>query len=163
MKKILVLMMALVMTLSLVACGGEADGETSPANQQGASVEDYAKLEGFFDRVIENYTGQQELATLLEEVKSGQKEESALLDAYGKLAEDSAGMLQDVQNTTWETNHYDDEVAALNACVKALALYQQTLYEASAENDGAKLDTVAELLNDYDAKLGALLDAMGVE
>jgi ABC-type glycerol-3-phosphate transport system substrate-binding protein len=171
MKKLLILIMALAMTLSLAACGGEADGETSPANQSGTSVADeqakadadYAKLEGFFNRVIENYTSQQELTTLLEEVKSGQKEESALLDAYKKLAEDSNGMLQDVQSTTWETNYYDDKLAVLNECVEALALYQQTIYEASAENDATKLETVAALIDDYDTKLGALLDIMGVE
>lgn len=159
------------MMLSLVACAGEADGETPTANQSETSVADeqakadadYAKLEGFFNRVIENYTRQQELATLLEEVKSGQKEERALLDAYRELAEDSNGMLQDVQSTTWETNYYDDKLAALNECIEALALYQQTIYEASAENDAAKLETVAELINDYDVKLGTLLDAMGVE
>lgn len=171
MKKLLVLMMALVMTFSLAACGGEADVVTPPANQPEASVADeqakadadYVNLEDFLNRIVENYTEQQEIVTLLEEVKSGQKEESALLDAYRKLAEDSNGMLQDMQNTTWETNYYNDQVAALNECVEVLALYQQTLYEASAENDASKLETVAELLNDFDAKLGAFLDAMGVE
>lgn len=171
MKKFLILMMALAMTLNLAACGGEDDVETPPANQSGTSVADeqaiadadYAKLEDLFNRVIENYTGQQEIATLLEEVKSGQKEESALLDAYKKLAEDSNGILQDVQSTTWETNYYDDKLAALNECVEALVLYQQTIYEASAENDAAKLETVEELMNDYDAKLETLLDVMGVE
>ncbi|OZV11640.1 hypothetical protein CIW83_13365 [Tissierella sp. P1] len=171
MKKLLVLMMALVMTFSLAACGGEADVVTPPANQPEASVADeqakadadYVNLEDFLNRIVENYTEQQEIVTLLEEVKSGQKEESALLDAYRKLAEDSNGMLQDMENTTWETNYYNDQVAALNECVEVLALYQQTLYEASAENDASKLETVAELLNDFDAKLGAFLDAMGVE
>ena len=169
MKKLLVLMMALVMTLSLVACGKEEEVAAPPAEQQEVSDEqakadaDYVKLENFFNRVVENYTEQQEIATLLEEVKSGKKQENAILDVYGKLREDSDGMFQELQNTAWETNHYDNEVAALHACVEALAIYQQTLYEASAENDGAKLETVAGLLNDYDAKLGALLDAMGVE
>lgn len=171
MKKLLVFMMALAMTLSIVACGGEADGETLTANQSGTSVADeqaktdadYAKLEGFFNRVIENFTRQQELATLLEEVKSGQKEESALLDAYRELAEDSNGMIQDVQSTTWETNYYDDKLATLNECIEALALYQQTIYEASEENDATKMETVEELINDYDVKLGILLDVMGVE
>jgi len=171
MKKLLVFMTALVMTLGLTACSGKTETTAPPIQQQDASVadeqtkadEDYAKLEGFFNGVVENYTTQQEIATLLEEVKSGQKEESALLDVYKSLADDSNGMLKEVQNTTWETNHYDDHVAALNACVEALALYQQTIYEASAENDATKLETVAALIDDYDTKLGALLDIMGVE
>jgi len=51
----------------------------------------------------------------------------------------------------------------LTACIEALALYQQTLYEAADENDAAKLETAAELAADYDEKLTVVLDAMGVE
>ncbi len=171
MKKLLVLIMALAMTLSLAACGGGADGETPPANQSGTSVADeqakadadFAKLQGFFDRIIENYEDQQAIGTLLEEVKSGQKEESNLLDAYKQLAEDANEMLQDVQSTAWETNIYDDKAEVLTACIEALALYQQTVYEAAEENDATKLETAAELAADYDEKLTAVLDAMGIE
>ena len=170
MKKLLVLMMALVMTLSLAACGSEADTDAPSTQQQGAAADeqakadaDFAKLQGFFDRIIENYEDQQAIGTLLEEVKSGQKEESDLLDAYKQLAEDANEMLQDVQSTAWETNIYDDKAKVLTACIEALALYQQTLYEAADENDAAKLETAAELAADYDEKLTAVLDAMGVE
>ena len=72
-------------------------------------------------------------------------------------------MLQDVQSTAWETNIYDDKAEVLTACIEALALYQQTLYEAADENDATKLETAAELAADYDEKLTAVLDAMGVE
>lgn len=170
MKKLLVLMMALVMTLSLAACGSEADTDAPSTQQQGAAADeqakadaDFAKLQGFFDRIIENYEDQQAIGTLLEEVKSGQKEESDLLDAYKQLAEDANEMLQDVQSTAWETNIYDDKAEVLTACIEALALYQQTLYEAADENDATKLETAAELAADYDEKLTAVLDAMGVE
>ena len=57
MKKILVLIMALVMALSLVACGGgdapeapiEQQQEVSDANEKGNPDADYAKLEGFLE------------------------------------------------------------------------------------------------------------------
>lgn len=171
MKKILVLIMALVMALSLVACGGgdapeapiEQQQEVSDANEKGNPDADYAKLEGFLDRIIANYEAQQGIATLVEEVKSGQKEESALLDAYKNLADDASGMLQDVQSTQWETNNHDDKVTALADCAEALVAYLQTLYEAADENDATKLETAAELAADYDEKLTAVLDAMGVE
>lgn len=79
------------------------------------------------------------------------------------MAEDANEMLQDVQSTAWETNIYDDKAEVLTACIEALALYQQTLYEAADENDAAKLETAAELAADYDKKLTAVLDAMGIE
>ncbi len=176
MNKLLVLMIVIVMTLSLAACGGDvgsaesapeasapAQQQESVADEQAKADEDYAKLEGFLNRIIANYQDQQALATLLEEIRSGQKEESALLDAYKQLAEDANGMLQDVQNTAWATNYYDDKAAVLTECAEALALYQQTAYEACAENDDAKLETMSVLLDDYDLKLSAFLDVMGVE
>ena len=170
MKKLLVLMMALAMTLSLAACGGEADTDAPSTQQQGAATDgqakadaDFAKLQGFFNRIIENYEDQQAIGTLLEEVKSGQKEESNLLDAYKQLAEDANEMLQDVQSTAWETNIYDDKAEVLTACIEALALYQQIVYEAAEENDATKLETAAELAADYDEKLTAVLNAMGIE
>ena len=75
----------------------------------------------------------------------------------------SEKLASDVKKAEWITSYYDDKVAALTECVEALALYQQTTYEAGAENDEAKLEEAIRYYEDYDAKLGAFLDIMGVE
>lgn len=98
---------------------------TAAGDPAAKSEQDIARLQGFFDRVVANYQGQQELSALLEEIKSGQKEKSAILDAHKQLVEDSAGMLSDLENTEWATNLYDDKVTVLTDCVVALELYQR--------------------------------------
>ncbi|MEG1448161.1 MAG: hypothetical protein RR048_01580 [Oscillospiraceae bacterium] len=171
MKKFLVFIMSLVMSMSLVACGGEAEPETeaepseqpSVEEEQAKADEDFAQLQGFMNGILEIYNGQQEIATIMEEVKSGQKGESDLLDAYKQLADSSEALASEVQNATWTTNYYDDKVAALTECVDALALYQKTIYDAGAENDSAKLEEAVGYFEDYDAKLTTFLDIMGVE
>lgn len=169
MKKLLVFMLALSTTLSLAACGTNAEGETPPPQQQASlsdeqakADEDYAKLLDFSDRISTNYQSLQELVALTDEVKNGQKEESVLLDAQKQLADDSAGMLADLQDTVWATKYYDDKVTALTDCVEAIAAYQQTLYEASSQNDESMLETLKVQMEEYEAKLSVFLDAMGV-
>ncbi|GEM_PF-3043187 len=174
MKKLLLLMVATMMALSFSACGGEEESEAPStdeavvaedqvADEQAKADEDYAQLQGFMNGITEIYAGQQEIVAMLEEVKSGQREESDLLQGYQLLAEMSENLLTDVENATWITNYYDDKVIALTDCVTALALYQQTVYEAGAENDNAKLEEAVGYYEDYDAKLGEFLDIMGVE
>lgn len=84
------------------------------------------------------YSSQQEIAAMLEDVKSGKREESDLLQGYKQLAEMAQSLKSNVENATWITSYYDDKVAVLTDCVTALALFQQTVHEAGAENDDAK-------------------------
>ena len=180
MKKSIATILSIMITISLTACGSQdsskEDTTIVPENQQTAEVsaelteeekskaaEDFAQLQTFLQGIIDNYTLQQEIAGMIEKLKSGEMEESTVLDAYKRLADDSQQLLQNLEHAKWKTNYYNDKVAAFTDCVTVLSAYTKTIYEASAENDEKKLAAATELAAKYDEKLGTFLDIMDVD
>lgn len=177
MKKLTVLILTAIMTLSLAACG-EEPAATSPSatpesqqtvevpadqveDEQAKADADYATLQDFIAMHSENDAILREIPALTEQVKNGEAEESVLSDAYKQIADSSADILSALDETSWQTNYYDDKVASLTACVQALGELSLLTYTAGVENDDSALAEIPALIEDYEAKLGAFLDLMG--
>lgn len=172
MKKLFVILTATVMSLSLMGCGGgdaPASADKPPAaavpadqvaQEQALADADYAQLQDLMAGVVEHQSKGPELAALRQKVIDGQAEESALLEATKELADHAQALLETIQKAQWKTEYYQEHVALLTASIKALADGERLSYEAGVANDDAKLAQVAELLAEYDKKLGEFLDRL---
>ena len=88
MKKLLVVLMSMVMSLSLIGCGGDSAPATTPANNTPTAeeklAEEQAKADADYDQLLELVDALEahadksaELSALLEKVVAGEAEESA--------------------------------------------------------------------------------------
>ncbi len=165
MKKLLVFFMAMMMSLSLIGCGGEdvtGDPVTEEqlAQEQAMADADYEQLLDLVANLSDHYGLSEELTTLLEKVRAGEVEESAALDHMKEMADHSQGLLEAVENAQWQTEYYKEHVDLFTAAVKALAEGERLSYEAGVENDETKLAEVEELLAEYNLKEDEFLDLM---
>ncbi|AGA68424.1 hypothetical protein Desdi_0904 [Desulfitobacterium dichloroeliminans LMG P-21439] len=174
MKKLLVVLMIAVMSLSLIGCGGDEAPASAPASNpptnevpadQVAQVQalanaDYAQLQELMEGIVEHQNMGPEFAALRQKVIDGQAEESALLEATKQLADHAQALLETAEKAQWKTEYYKEHVALLTASIRALADGERLSYEAGVENDESKLVQVAELMAEYDKKLGEFLDRL---
>lgn len=169
MKKLLVLAMVLVLSFGLTACGN-SDVPASTTNQtaadqatqeQALADADYAQLTALITTLSEHIQMGDQLSAVRKKVINGEAEESVLLETTKQMADHSQALLEVVNRAQWKTAYYNEHVGLLKACVGALAEGERLSYEAGVANDETQLEKIAELLAEYETKLGELLDLMG--
>jgi hypothetical protein len=162
---------AVALVFTLAACGGEktnadpvqetpaasaaSDNQAAPetsaasdgqaADEQAMADADYEQLKQLMSATVAHEDLITQMGALREQVVNGEATEDALVEAYKQLSDDSQLILSSVQAAEWQTEQYAEHVALLTAAVEALAESELVAYEASAENDESKLESVAEL------------------
>ncbi|MEG1547443.1 MAG: hypothetical protein RR232_05080 [Clostridia bacterium] len=171
MKKLLVLITVIAMILSLVACAAnpapDADAQppvdaTQADDQEALAAADFEQVKTFLAAVQAHHALAVPVATIREQVISGEADASELLDGLKMLSDDSQALLANVQAAEWKTEDCSEHVALLNELADSLAQAELLCYEAAGENDEAKLESSSAFLRTYEEKLSALLDLMGV-
>lgn len=181
MKKILVLILSLSMTLCFAACGGSKSdtASTEAASEDTAVAEttdttevaaedpalaeaDYNQLLTFVDGLSAHTAMVDQLKTYREQYDAGSLTIEDLAAAYQQLADDSQNLLGQLQGVTWSSTAYNDQITLLTETLEALAQAEALSMEAVTNNDESKLTESDTYMNTYNEKFDAFLTSMGV-
>ena len=187
MKKIIILMLLLVITLCFTACGGSVnDANPTQAMSEEAgldeptdvtadtivtdtAIDDQALVDSDYNQLITIVASLNDHSTMIDQLSTNREQYEAgnltlddLNNAYKQVFDDSQQLLGSFQSAAWSSEAYNEQITLLGEALEALAQAETLNMEAIIDNDENKLNEADDYMITYNEKMDAFLTAMGV-